>query len=191
MISMKATTSIKSAMKYLKDVQKKDIPTAQKFATVDAGRKCAAMSRKRISRVTKVQRKYITNRVRLSKYHNKKRSIFLSLSHIHINPAGTTKYPAALMSVSSRTKTGRKTKYYGQVKAIGGYYKNVIVYQGKYKSPMLLRPVGKGGMVQVKIELGAWAIRDMDRITKIYFPKTFKKRYEQLLQMKVKKRATR
>ncbi len=188
-ISIKPNT--KGARKFIKGVVTKDIQTATRMAMNRAGASSVTEASKRISKKSKVPRKYLKSRFGRSRYSKKSRSVNIYFRFLDINPAGTKKHPVALSSVSSFTKKGKKTKYHGQLKAIGGYYKGVIVHRQNYAIPMILKPVDTGGNIQVKIKLGGWATKAAKAAVRDVAPKVFKTRFRHELSRRVKRRASR
>ena len=192
MISMKATTSIKSAKKYLKDVQKKDIPTTRKMATVSAARACKKPINDALVARLHVQKKYVSRRTWVSKYDKKTEGVTLTFYSAFLNAAGPKKKPAPI-KVPGLTATGRKKKNHGKVVAMGRVYSSAWAFHGSHNAIILQRNKGsKRYPIHVaKIPVGKWAEKMKVRKAEAVFPPKFKKEYERILKAKVKKRAAR
>ena len=193
MLSVAIKTSTKKAQKYLRGVQRKDIPSAQRMATIGGARASVTASKRKLAKGAKVSQKFIAGRVAKGKYNKKREGLYVYLIHTHINPAGTRKYPQALKSAYRITKTGKKGKGHGQLHAMGRKYDRAFTYSNGWKVPMILQRKGsKAYPIERKtIELGAPAVISNRRVLNRTFPPKFKSEFERLLKVKVKRRASR
>jgi len=191
MIGPVAKTSTKAAKKFLKNVQKRDIPAAQRNATNKAAGVVVTNVKRRLAKGAKVQQKYVANRIRKGKYQKKLQGVKTYLIHTHLNPAGTRKYPSVLSSTYRITKTGKKGKGHGQLRAMGRKYDRAFTYSKGWKVPMILQRTGPKAypLERKTIELGGWAKNSNRNTSHRLFPPKFKKEFDRLLKVKVSKRA--
>ena len=189
MIGVSAKTSIKKAQKYLRDVQKRDIPAAQKMAVVSAARACKKPVNSAVAARVPIQKMYITRRLFMKSYDKRLEGVMMNFYRRDINAAGP-KSKQAKVTVPGLTATGRKKKNHGKVVAIGRAYSNAWPNKGKY-NPIILQRNGKSAypIHVVMIKVGSWSSKISQRIAGRVFPPKFEKEYNRQLKRKVAKRA--
>jgi len=191
MINVSAKTVTKKAQKFLRDVQNRDIPAAKRNATNYGARSVVTKVKKNLAKGARVQQKYIKSRIARGKYDKKKQGVYTRLVYTHLNPAGTKKYPTALVTQYRITKTGKKGKGHGQLRAMGRKYDRAFTYSRGWKIPMILQRKGPSAypIERKTIDLGRWAPNSNRNTSYRVFPPKFKFEFERLLKIKVKKRA--
>jgi len=186
----------KAVVKMFKGIQKDDIPLAQIRAGKDAANKAATAAKRQTARDAKVAAKYV-NRFRTTGGDKRKREpkAAVYFKHLHINPAGTKKHPNAVQTIFKITKTGKKGKGHGQIKAMGHTYQRAFIMQKsmKYRVPLIMQRRGSRSMPidKVTIPLGAEATAKVRMIVKRVAPPVYVKRFEYHLNRRLKRRGAR
>lgn len=192
MIGVKVTIQSGQTAKMLRDVYRKDIPAAKASAFRRAGAAAKTQVTRNIARGARVAQKFVRGRIGVSKYNDSLDGIVLYLRHMHINPAGTKKYPQALTTNYRITKRGHYGKGHGDFRAMGRTYSNKThhLYSKRFQVPLILKETASGGHAPERIQLGSWAENSMKNTARRIVPKVFDKRFKHELRRLASRRGS-
>jgi hypothetical protein len=195
MIQAAVKVSSRKAVKAVKDIQSKDIPTAQVRAGKRAAQKTATVARREIASRAGVAQKYLAKRFSTTGGTKARPRSRTTVRHLHLNPAGTKKYPVAISTTYKITKTGKRGKGHGQIKAMGKSYPRAFIYnnRGQYRVPIILQRTGQGRLPvhKVTIEIGQPAVESTKRAARLHGAKTYVKEFDRQLKARIRKRVSR
>lgn len=186
----------KAVLKQLKGIQKDDIPYAQIMAGKDAAKKGASVARRAVAKDARVPMKYV-NRFRTTGGNKRKREprAAVYFKHLHINPAGTKKHPNAVQTLHRITKTGKRGKGHGNLKAMGHTYERAFLLHKstRYRVPLIMQRKGSNAtpIDRVTIPLGTAAVAKVRRIVKKEAPPVYARRFEHHFNRRMARRGTR
>lgn len=208
MIQFTVKANTRKIARALRDIHTKDVPKAQFWATRDAIRRSMTASRRALVSDRGVKAMYIpgakatpgrTRRGSGSRFHGswgsekKPHGQIVFLSN-HINPTGTKKNPGQYRVNNKLTKTGKKGKNYGKIKAIGGTYDKVfLVKNGHRGMPLMFKRLGKGrgNIKQVTIEMGYHAEGIVRTVATSTYKSVYEKKLTETMKKRIKRRGTR